>query len=141
MKKIAFICTGNTCRSPMAEGLFNSIAKSYRASSMGLFPSFSTASKNAIIVMEDMGIDISDHISKEISDLDDYELILTMTEDHAKLLKSELNLNNIYSIKEFTTGKAGNVNDPFGGDLKEYESTANELKDLIIKLVRKLEGS
>ncbi|WP_425538564.1 low molecular weight protein arginine phosphatase [Microaceticoccus formicicus] len=141
MKKIAFICTGNTCRSPMAEGIFNSIAKDYTASSMGLFPSFSGAAKNAITVMDSMGIDIANHVSKGLSGMDDYELILTMTEDQSRLLKSELGLDNIYSLKEFTTGKAGDVADPYGGDLKEYELTANELKELIIKLVKKLEGS
>lgn len=141
MKKIAFICTGNTCRSPMAEGIFNSIAKDYTASSMGLFPSFSGAAKNAITVMDSMGIDIVNHVSKGLSGMDDYELILTMTEDQSRLLKSELGLDNIYSLKEFTTGKAGDVADPYGGDLKEYELTANELKELIIKLVKKLEGS
>lgn len=125
----------------MAEGIFNSIAKDYTASSMGLFPSFSGAAINAITVMDSMGIDISNHVSKGLSGMDDYELILTMTEDQSRLLKSELGLDNIYSLKEFTTGKAGDVADPYGGDLKEYELTANELKELIIKLVKKLEGS
>ncbi len=125
----------------MAEGIFNSIAKDYTASSMGLFPSFSGAAKNAITVMDSMGIDIANHVSKGLSGMDDYELILTMTEDQSRLLKSELGLDNIYSLKEFTTGKAGDVADPYGGDLEEYELTANELKELIIKLVKKLEGS
>lgn len=141
MKKVAFICTGNTCRSPMAEGIFNSIAKTYTASSMGLFPSFSGAAKNAVTVMNKMGIDISDHRSKEIKGLDDYELILTMTEDQANLLKLEFNLDNIYSISEFVTENKGDVADPYGGNLQEYEMTANELKDLIIRLVKKLEGN
>ena len=71
MKRILFICTGNTCRSPMAEGIFKKISNSnkYTAESAGLMVSnASSASNDAINVCQEIGIDISKHKSKSITE-------------------------------------------------------------------------
>lgn len=139
MKKIGFVCTGNTCRSPMAEGIFRSLTKEFEVASMGIFPTYSSAATNAVLVMKQQGIDISNHVSSGLDNIGEFDLILTMTEDQAEMLNSIYKDMNIYSIKEFATGKKGDVIDPYGGSVDIYRNTADELRDLVIKIIQKLE--
>ena len=63
---IIFVCTGNTCRSPMAEGYLASKQIPWiNVTSRGLFASIEAASENAVKVMAERGIDISGHISSQ----------------------------------------------------------------------------
>ena len=68
---ILFICTGNTCRSPMAEGYLNS-KKLYgvTAQSRGIAADGSPVSENSKTVMAEAGIDISGHVSRQVTDTD-----------------------------------------------------------------------
>lgn len=76
--KVLFLCTGNSCRSQMAEGwakhLHGDIIDAYSAGieKHGLNP-------NAVRVMEEVGIDISKHYSKTLGDLQDIELDVIVT--------------------------------------------------------------
>ncbi|HOJ10055.1 MAG TPA: low molecular weight protein arginine phosphatase [Clostridiales bacterium] len=114
MKKILFICTGNTCRSSMAEGFFNdavgkdsALAESFISFSAGIMAmDGDNASNNAIQAMrEGWGIDISFHKAKSIR----YEyiknayLILTMTQAHKDAILQlfpEIN-SKVYTLKEY----------------------------------------
>jgi len=65
-KKILFICTGNACRSQIAEGLLRNLAPDhYEVFSAGSCPS--KVHPISIVVMEEIGIDISNHTSDPIS--------------------------------------------------------------------------
>ena len=65
-KKILFICTGNACRSQIAEGLLRNFAPdNYEVFSAGSFPS--KVHPMSIVVMDEIGIDISNHTSDPIS--------------------------------------------------------------------------
>ncbi len=134
--RILFVCTGNTCRSPMAEGLAKkrfSKHPGFTFSSCGTFAlGGSGASANAISAMKEFGVDISDHRSSNFNELsDEFDLILTMTRAHKSALSG---FSNVYSIKEYVLGKNDDVCDPFGGNLEEYKACANELEALIDKL-------
>lgn len=81
MKKILFLCTGNSCRSQMAEGIANHFGKNkIQAFSAGLNPS--TVNPYAIEVMKEIGIDISSQRSKEIEEFygKDFDYIITLCE-------------------------------------------------------------
>ncbi len=133
--QIVLICTGNTCRSPMAEGLMKKELKNrdYRIVSRGLMVfGQAPANPNAIEAMREKGIDIALHRSKPF-DKDEYgnqTLILTMTEGHKELIVQHGFKGDVYSIKEFV-GKNGDVKDPYGGDMNVYRTCANELEEII----------
>ena len=139
MKKILFVCTGNTCRSPMAEGIFNEFAHQKgidaKALSAGIFVTERTVSKNAVKVMAELGIDISVHIPTRIDDclINESDLILTMTENHRKHLVSNGALaEKVFTLAQYV-GENCEISDPYGGDEEVYRKTCNEIRSLIEK--------
>jgi arsenate reductase len=84
LKAVLFICTHNSARSHMAEGLVNALySDRYRAFSAGTEPS--TLNPYAVRVMQEIGIDISDHRSKSVDEFMDQDLDYVVTVcDHAK---------------------------------------------------------
>jgi len=79
MLKVLFLCTENACRSQMAEGLVNhDLAGQAQAFSAGVRPS--RVNPRAILVMAEIGIDISRHRSKSVDDLagEQFDLVITV---------------------------------------------------------------
>ena len=83
-RKIIFICTGNACRSQIAEGLLRNLASDkFSVFSAGSHPS--QVHKMSVAVMEEVGIDISHHTSDPIADYIDHGIDIVITVcDNAK---------------------------------------------------------
>ena len=146
--KIIFVCTGNTCRSPMAEGFFNMLcAKNKKpdicAISRGTFAqNGAPASRFSVISASELGADISTHTSAPLTHEDAFsaDYIFTMTKAHKDLIVSafpELSAK-VFSISEFLS--CPDVADPYGGDLSVYRECAKEIFDITEKIYNKLTG-
>ncbi|MCL1845254.1 MAG: low molecular weight protein arginine phosphatase [Defluviitaleaceae bacterium] len=143
MSEIIFVCTGNTCRSPMAAALAAAIFEreglEFAVSSAGVFASGGTgASKNAVLAMELEKIDLREHKSRAAAAeiLQDAALVLTMTRTHLSHVKSACPAANAFTLGEFAGGFV-DVADPFGGNLDEYKFCAAQIKKLLEQCVEK----
>lgn len=124
---ITFVCTGNTCRSPMAEGIFNSIInernlKDFSCESCGIYAyPGDEVTPEAVEAVKKYGADISSHRSRAFSRyiIDNTDLFVCMTASHAAAVKTIAP-----NKKTVVLG----VSDPYGGNAAVYDACAAQIK-------------
>ena len=134
MKKVLFVCTGNTCRSPMAMAIFNDIAKNkglaWQADSAGLASFGDPVNEKAVNALLEIGIKDFNYNSKRVNPqhLSESDLIVVMSDEHKNIL--------CYAgvEKEKIIVLNGGISDPYGKDNEVYKNCLNEIKSGILGL-------
>ncbi|MEQ6029948.1 low molecular weight protein arginine phosphatase [Staphylococcus saccharolyticus] len=133
--KIIFVCTGNTCRSPLAESIGMQLLPSENITSRGLFTvNGQSISKESLKLIHQFNL--PEPTCTQQFSIDDLEadLILTMTTYHKDLLMAQYGQNlNVYTLSDYVNDNE-EVQDPFGGSSEVYEQTYHQIYELIEKL-------
>lgn len=136
MKNITFVCTGNTCRSAMAEGLFKKILEernitdiSCRSCGLAAYTG-DNASPQAVEVCAERGIDLSNHRATVFNQyiFDETDIMVCMTESHKG---SVMRLSPTFRVLV----PDGGVPDPYGGTVEIYRDCADSLEDFLEKFL------
>ena len=136
-RKICFVCTGNTCRSPMAAAVLNHFGreKGFTAVSAGLSVfSASGISQNAELALRQRGIEPAEgnrydlHTSRQISEdiLSGCDRIIGITQSHAMslILSYPQYASKIYPMDK-------DISDPYGGDIDVYLSCLDDIIEAV----------
>ena len=154
IKNIMFVCTGNTCRSAMAEGLFKKMLsdagiEGINVYSAGLYASTGEYSPDeAVKVMkEDYDVNILQHQSKNLKDTNVPKMDLILCATNAQKTTIEYRYpeidHRIFTIKEYAYGpeiEDKDIEDPWGYPLPIYKECAKEIYNALEKILEKIKN-
>lgn len=150
---ILFVCTGNSCRSPIAKGLLDKIINDNQEKSLSRLKIMSLSagtiaangqlpSDNAQKAVRKYGADIRHHLSTRLNKerVKMADLILAMEEKH-KLAVLELMpsvKDKTFIITEYVSKNKDGIADPIGQPLEKYQETVKLLNNLLLKVYKKI---
>lgn len=144
---ILFVCTGNTCRSPMAEGMLRQMAEQekchleVKSAGIAAFPG-SPASPHTVTVLKNRGVSLNHSAQPVTSELVQWaDLILTMTGSHKQMVSQHFPhaLDKVFTLKEYSEADGSlDIMDPYGGMLQDYVQTEKELEKALRIVLKKV---
>ena len=150
MKKILFVCSGNTCRSPLAEGIAKKLLGNVAGMELEILSAGTStvdgwpASEYSVDVARDHGIDITDHQSQFLNAtlVREADLIVTMGSNHREtvLVINPDAAAYTMELTDFSTELHGDIQDPIGGPLSVYSATYTAIEKCISEMAKQLPG-
>lgn len=150
---VYFVCSGNTCRSPMAERLLRHALqvepeplKSLKVASCGINAySGLPPSENSVFALSKVGIDLSDHRSQSVDDIDFSSAVafFCMTQAHQNQLLNywDVDPSKVFLVRQWVDSPPEEIPDPYGGGVRDYVHCRDAIVEAIPGIVNYLKAN
>ncbi len=127
-KKVAFVCIHNSCRSQMAEGWANELGKEILEAYSAGTENYPEVKPNAIKVMEEAGVDMSEHYPKLLTDIpEELDILITM------------GCGVVCPFVPCGHQEDWGLEDPSGGPIQGFQKTRDMIKEKVEDLIQRIE--
>jgi len=129
MKKVAFVCVHNSCRSQMAEGWAKALGKNVIEAYSAGTEDYPEVKPGAVQVMEEAGINMSDHHPKLLTDIpEEVDILITM------------GCNVVCPFVPSSHSEDWGLEDPSGGPIEGFRETRDIIKGKVEELIKRIES-
>lgn len=144
--RLLFVCTGNTCRSPMATAIARRLAAERGLTDLEIASAGtgaidgSGASDGAMLVVMERGGDLGSHRSRALTAelVARADLVLVMGDRHLARVEELGGVGRAFLLTEYASQEQRGVSDPYGGDLATYRATYDELEREVRRALQRL---
>lgn len=140
--KVLFVCTENTCRSPIAEAVFNSLNTDDNITSnsarISIIPGSKISKESAELIYKGLKLDLKNKKAKQIENelLEELYLVLAMTK-YVRDYLIKYYKNKIFILSEYV-GVGDKIKAPYGGTVSVYKNTYNQIRESVSLLLSKI---
>ncbi len=148
---VVFVCTGNSCRSPMAEGFLRKMLSDRGDTQTRVISAGTSAlegrppTPEAVAAMAEAGIDISAHRSRRLTPdtVGEAGLIVGMAESHvdAVVAMDPTAIGKLYLLRDFASerGFDRGIRDPIGQSIDEYRAVRDDIRVLVARMAERMQ--